>query len=112
MEYGSFVNLVMARTRQPEPEVGMGATMLSWTDRHAGTVVEIVRYKSSGRINYIVVQSDEAIRTDKNGMSECQNYEYRRNPLGSTHRYVANRKTGKFKHLLLGHRDNYYDYSF
>ena len=40
-ETGSLVNHVWSRTRPVGPEdvcEGMGATFLSWTDRHAATV--------------------------------------------------------------------------
>lgn len=37
--FGSFNNAVMARAKVKAPEVGDGATLLSWTDRHPATVV-------------------------------------------------------------------------
>ena len=47
----------------PEPTVGMGATILHWTDRTAGTIVEV----GDG---YFVVQADHAICTDELGRSD------------------------------------------
>jgi len=105
-------------------EVGMGATILCWTDRHAGTVIEW-----NGKT--IVVQEDTATRTDKNGMDECQEYTYTRNPNGARHVFKLDRKggframqpdpvTGKLRMakrgnghgLAIGERDAYHDYSF
>ena len=40
MQYGSLNNQILAESRQPVPCVGMGATILGWTDRKACTVVE------------------------------------------------------------------------
>lgn len=72
---GSFTNhLLAASTRgQPTPEIGMGATILSWTDRHAATIRSVEQYR--GKL-LVSVTRDRAIRTDSNGLSECQRYEY------------------------------------
>lgn len=56
-------------------------------------------------------------RTDNNGMSECQTYEYHRNPEGTCH-IATLRKDGSFrlaggKTLVhVGERNKYYDFSF
>jgi hypothetical protein len=110
-QYGSVFNHLMGQCAQPIPEIGMGVTLLSWSDRHAATIVDIVRYKN-GNIDYIVVQDDTAIRTDTNGMSDAQTYRYERNPNGSTQRIKRNRRTGRYSNILLNHREEYYDYSF
>lgn len=116
---------------QPEPEVGMGATILMWTDRHAATVAEIV-YRSYATL-VIAVQEDTARRTDTNGMSECQSYSYEPNPRGRIH-YFRRRKNGTWQEvtrdrmtpgrvrylvvegggsgLRLGERSEYHDFSF
>jgi len=54
---------------EPEPTVGMGVTMLSWSDRHAGTIVEVNMKK-----RYIAITEDDATRIDNNGISEGQQY--------------------------------------
>jgi len=61
-------------TQQQKPEVGIGVTGSIGSDRYPYTVVEIVNART------IVIQQDSFKRTDKNGMSEQQEYEYSRNP--------------------------------
>lgn len=125
---GSVVNHLYSRMvkNAPLPKIGEGATILGWTDRHAGTVIEVF---SKGKSVYVKVQSDIAKRIDSNGMSENQDYEYTPNPQGIV--YVFKRKsdgrwaevswneqTKRFneydggKGLRVGVRDKYYDYSF
>lgn len=114
---GSMINYLMGdRTKQPEPEVGMGATLLYWTDREPATVIEVSPSGKSVR-----VQVDKSTRTDTNGMSESQSYTYERDPYGDVFTYTL-RKNGRWVRkgdpmkngsaLLLGHRERYYDYSF
>jgi hypothetical protein len=97
---------------QPEPEIGMGASILSYSDRHAASVIEIAeKYRVGGKGSYaslaeaklaaqalferkgvvvgieraeivIAVQRDHAKRVDDNGMSESQEYEFSPNPKG------------------------------
>lgn len=115
MNTASIVNMVQQDSKQPKPEVGMGATMLCWTDRHACTVVEV---KSPC---CIVVQQDDATRTDKNGMSDCQTFEYKCNPDGRL-MTVTLRRNGRWVRqgdtmkggtsFGLGYRDEHFDFSF
>lgn len=110
----SLINGLMGSAKQPEPEVGMGATRLMWTDRVPCTVIEV-------RGKVVTVQEDRAERTDNRGQSESQEYAYSRNPEGRTHRY-SQRKNGAWvregdtlrggERLLLGVREKYYDPSF
>ena len=72
---------------QPEPEVGMGATILCWTDRHAATIIEVTSER--GRV-FLTVQEDKAVRTDKNGMSESQEYHYSRDLEARTYTFRKN----------------------
>lgn len=43
-ETGSVINNIMSRQilNKPKAEVGMGATLLYWTDREAATIVEVI----------------------------------------------------------------------
>jgi hypothetical protein len=96
----------------PAPEVGMGGTMFGWSDRHAFTVS---RVSPSGKTAWIVM--DEETRTDKNGMSDCQNYSYAPGEGGEIKvRLSTNGQwyngTKKSNKVAFGHRDSYYDYSF
>ena len=107
----------------PAIQVGDGVTINMWSDRHAGTVVFVSK---SGR--EVHVQQDNAKRTDKNGMSESQSYEYERNPngrvtkytlrtskdwKGETHyHYVTKGCSLKDGDKLTKGRREYFDYSF
>lgn len=126
-ETGSVINHIHAYgvKGQPEPVVGMGVTILGWTDRYAGTIVKVE--KIHGAL-YVHVKEDRAKRIDKNGMSESQEYEYSPNPGAATQtwRCKANgmwesvwfkEKTGRWNRssgsgLAIGYRKAYHDFSF
>ena len=111
---GSIVNRLMGNSAKA-PEVGMGATILMFTDRHAATVIEVVTPQK------IVIQRDEARRVDNNGMSESQEWEFKPNKNAVRETYTK-RKNGAWvragdpmrngTRLALGHRSEYYDFSF
>lgn len=114
MTFGSFQNLMASQTRSPDPVVGMGATLISWTDRRAATVIAVVNDHE------VRIQEDTATRVDGRGMSEAQEYKFDPNPQG--HVYVFTRRgDGRWKEkgtkgngtsVVFGHRSHYYDYSF
>jgi hypothetical protein len=120
---GSLINHFYSRStiNEPEPEVGMGVTMLSWSDRHAGTIVEVNNKK-----RYIAVTDDHTKRIDNNGISESQEYEYTPVMDGYRNYYRKDRK-GEWRRcffnekkrlvftsggLILGKKESYYDFSF
>jgi hypothetical protein len=120
---GSLVNHLYSRMTigAPEPTVGMGVTMLSWTDRDAGTIVEV-----NMKRRYIAVVEDNAKRLDNNGISEGQEYEFTPNPDGYVYYYRKDKK-GQWRKcyynenkrlvfgnggLIVGRREKYYDFSF
>jgi hypothetical protein len=120
---GSLVNHMYSRMtiNEPEPTVGMGVTMLSWTDREAGTIVEVNMKK-----RYIAVTDDHAKRIDNNGMSESQEYEYTSDFNGHRNYYRKDRK-GQWRRcfynenkrlvfgtggLIIGRREKYHDFTF
>lgn len=114
-------NAMMARTGV-QPEVGMGATILMYTDRYAATISDVIKTKS-GKISYILIQQDISTRTDENGMSEYQSYNYAPNEKAPKRRFSL-RKNGLWVEsskyhtmwngtkLSIGERDSYHDYSF
>jgi hypothetical protein len=113
MRAGSLVNLIGdTALDNTEAAVGVGVTEIMWTDRRAGTIIEV---KRNGRT--LVVQYDEAIRTDANGMSDAQSYRFERNTDAATREFTL-RKDGTYRvkggsgRLILGVRDAYHDYSF
>jgi len=91
-----------------EVKVGDGVTISCWTDCLAFTVI-------ARTAKTITIQRDIATRTDNNGMSDCQDYSYERNPNGE----VRTMRWSDKKHCWVdgcyhGHigRHEYYDYSF
>jgi hypothetical protein len=133
-ETGSTMNHLYSRATkgQPEPAVGMGITFLGWTDRHPGTICAVYTDgKENGPIVGFDAQEDDAVRVDSNGMSECQSYEFKPNPLARVKTYRRDRNglwrraeaTVKGKRVYwrfldesqevrLGERDKYHDFSF
>lgn len=116
-ETGSLMNHIYSTAKMPVPQVGFGATVLSWTDRYAGTIIAV---RPDGSFD---VQADKATRKDDYGISDCQRYSYEADPNGRVFTF-APVKRGKSKGqirengskggfgVLIGVRDQYYDYSF
>lgn len=115
--FGSLNNRLMEGTvGQPEPEVGMGATELCYSDRHAYTIVAV---HGPARIE---VRADVATRTDANGMSDSQSYSYAPGPEDAPTRVLTKRKNNAWipqgqpmrngTRFALGIRDEHYDFSF
>lgn len=69
-ETGSLMNLLMGNNNTA-PVVGKGATICLYSDRHAYQVMEV---SEDGK--RIIMQQCNAKRTDNEGMSECQEYDY------------------------------------
>lgn len=97
------------------PIVGMGATINFHSDSKAATIIQI-----SHKGNRIVLRQDKATRTDHNGISESQTYNYEPDPGGVIY-FATLRKDGRYrlvgtsksgKTVTLGVRREYYDYSF
>jgi len=113
---GSFINHIAASSRHPEPKVGMGATILLWTDRHAATIVGV---RKSRGVTFVDVQRDHAERSDSNGMSEDQGYVYKPDTDAKVQSFSL-RKSGEWievgtksgRRLAIGVRREYYDFSF
>lgn len=113
---GSVINAIMRQGKHPIPKIGMGATVLGYTDRHAATITKI---DNGGK--RVFISRDLARRTDKNGMSESQTYEYTTCKNCPSFAYTL-RKNGRFvregssmhngETILVGHRESYHDYSF
>lgn len=113
-ETGSLMNHLFSGARMAAPEVGMGATILMWTDRHAATIREVS--KSGKRVGIV---RDVATRIDKDGMSDAQEYAF--TPGGGGIIYYTLRKNGawvrqgdsiKGERLAIGARSEFHDFSF
>lgn len=127
IETNSLANNLLSRAviGEPEPVVGMGVTFLRWTDREPGTIYGVFK---AGKSTFITVAADDAKRIDKNGMSECQEYEYTPRPDGYKSVFRKNLKNGRWERvtknqsgrwvkaggegLRIGEREKYYDFSF
>jgi hypothetical protein len=98
--------------RKIVPAIGMGATIMSWSDRSPYTIINIT---TSGKT--ITLQADKYRRIDDNGMSELQRYIYQPNPNGNIVKATL-RKDNQFRvsksnaFVSIGRRNRYYDYSF
>lgn len=115
--FGSLTNRIMESSKSPTPEVGMGATEILWSDRHAYTVVRVVSPKliELVRDEYEITNGDE-VRAGKASPA----YSYR--PGNPAHVVRASlRKNGAWVRVgdsldgvnyLLGHREEYRDPHF
>lgn len=94
------------------PEVGMGVTIQYGSDSEPATIIQV---SQSGK--RIVLQKDSYTRTDNNGMSESQTYDYQPDPQGTIH-IATLRKDGRYRLIRskvtvsVGNRRRYYDFSF
>jgi len=110
--FGSLVNALSVSAAVPV--VGMPATVLCWTDRHAATVTWVSPSGKTCRVRECIAK-----RIDKNGMSECQEYEYSENLAAPEREFRLGKRgwreagtRGKGNGLSLGHRSEYHDFSF
>lgn len=98
------------------PSIGTPVTLAWWSDNDPATIIAV-----SANGKRITVQADIATRVDGNGMSDCQTYEYERDPEGRTYVF-SQRKNGRW-YLIgqemrstpvchIGSRRKYYDFSF
>jgi hypothetical protein len=101
-----------AISAEPHPVVGQGVTICLWSDCEPATIIEVSR---SGK--RITIQEDKWTRTDNNGMSELQDYDYEPNPDGTIH-VASLRKDGTFRlaksktRVSLRGRRKFHDFSF
>lgn len=105
---GSFINhLIASGAPKAPPAVGDPATVIFYSDRHAATVIKVTP-------KTVTVQRDRAKRTDKNGMSDCQSYDYERNPEGETETFRLTKRGWRHgsTRAAFGYREEYHDYSF
>lgn len=119
--YGSITNRVMERCAPPEKiEVGMGATVIMWSDRHAATIVEVLK-TAKGKIKGVVIQRDSYKVISGTTMDGSAEYEYTPDTDAYKSTYTL-RKNGTFvaegdemnggQKILIGTREKYRDPSF
>jgi hypothetical protein len=101
---------MLDRVAPPTPQVGMGCTKISWTDRTPCTIVSVSKSGKSFDFTY-----DDYRRTDTNGWSEHQEYEYTPRPDAPRSR-ARLCKDGRYKchgmTILVGEREKYDDPHF
>ena len=94
------------------PMVGTGATISFYSDRVAVTIIQVTH-----KGKRLVLQRDKATRTDHNGMSELQEYNYETDTNGAIYTATLRkddsyRLVGGTERVSLGVRREYYDFSF
>lgn len=123
---GSLINHIQSRAviGQPEATVGMGVTLLLWTDRSPGTILTV-----SPDGQWITVQDDRAIFVCGSAHDGSAEYTFEPDPAGSINTFkkqesgmwqhmVKNRATSRWNKskggpgLRIGERNKYYDPSF
>lgn len=127
---GSVINHILARRTigQPEVKVGMGVTILGWTDRHPGTIFRVLKHKDMVAVE---VRADNYKCVKGSGHDGSAEYEYSVNINGSRSHFVF--KDGAWREaynmaaegiklklatkgnghcLRIGSREEYYDPSF
>lgn len=129
---GSVVNHIYSRATigQPRPVVGMGATELLWSDRHAATITKVTELTSKRWLYEIEVVCDKATVISGSGHDGSAEYSYEpgtgtpniyrsRREGGEWVQVFLNKDTGKVcqavgggRGLRIGDRDEYRDPSF
>lgn len=109
-ETASMTNYLLSGiVGEPVPEVGMGCTILRWTDREAATIIKVTPTQ-------VHVQEDKAVRVDTNGMSELQEYTYTPDTTAPVQVFRKTKRgwcaAGGGNALHIGDRRKYHDYSF
>lgn len=113
----SLMNALMATSEPPaEIRMGDGATVLKWTDRDAGTVIEVTDLG-------VFAQLDQARSTDGREPSDVQSYAHSPNPAGLTYalfRVPSDPCAGQWREngspkgwaVAFGVRDQFFNHSF
>lgn len=121
-----MINDILSRATegQPVPEVGMGATILMASDRHAATIVEVF---GIGKATAVKVRRDIATVVSGLRYDGSAEYAFERDPEGVERTYKfdgvrwreiqRNAETGRWiitdnTSLRIGSRSEYYDPSF
>lgn len=122
-ETGSLINHLMANTAVRDIKVGTHATLLSWSDRSPGTVIEVY---TKGVYTYLTVRHDKAVyHKDGSGNFDIvdgddkftNTFRFKTDGSSGFQKVGLNPETNRFYKLgdgglLVGHRDYYRDPSF
>lgn len=127
---GSLVNHLYSRgvIGQPEPVVGMGVTILLWSDRHAATIFRVMKV-GKAQATIIETRDDRSVvlsGSTHDGSAEWgfkvnvkgRVQHFRQRPAGDWEAVTLNETTKRWaksnsgRGLRLGQRDEYRDPSF
>lgn len=127
---GSVINNLMSRgvIGQPKPKVGMGVTILMWTDRVAGTIVNVEEVISKRWLYLIEVQQDRSKVVAGSSFDGSAEYAYEANASAPIEPFGFDRKLQRWteirrneagrvvkvdgRGLRIGEREEYRDPSF
>ena len=117
MPYGGLMNRIKENEIPSKPEVGMGATLLMWSDRHAYTI-----HKVSENGKKLWASPDNAKLIAGTCQSENQTYEYSNDNQDDENMWhlFTLRKDGRWHRgttlqgsvLAIGYRNTYSDPTF
>lgn len=129
-QVGSVINHLQSRgvIGEPVPVVGMGASVLLWSDRHAASIIGVEALNSKVYQCLVSVQEDNAMVVQGSQMDGSAKYVFSPNPNGPVRYFAKVRasgfwvpvifaESGRLKKvqgpgLRIGERDHYYDPSF
>jgi hypothetical protein len=107
----------MIQANSGTPELGGGATILSWSDRYPATVIEIIPFRSgprTGQPRIVRVQEDSWEVVSGSASDGSAKYLYFPNPEGmiTEFRMAGKKWSGPGEGIAFGFRDKYYDPHF
>lgn len=123
-----MINDILSRATigQPTPTVGMGATILLHSDRHAATITEV---RQVGKSTIVTTQEDASTCVSGSAHDGSARYEFTRDERGRVRHFRATGADGRWEQvelntdtkrwiniggtgLRIGDRDQYYDPHF
>lgn len=122
--HGSLINRLTEGPTRKVPKVGMPATIMFYSDREPGTIIEVKTFKSGLKKDQpkeFVVQFDHWKVVKGNEGDGSAQYEYERNPDGRTmtfsfnekrQRWIEARTEGRGCGVILDHRERHHDPHF
>lgn len=103
---GSVINHLQARGTigQPKPLVGMGATVLLWTDRHAATITNVTELSSKRWEFEIVVRDDHSQVIEGSTHDGSAVYAYTQNPDAWPQFFRSERDGGQWREVRMNEK--------
>jgi hypothetical protein len=97
----NMINQILSRQviGQPNPKIGMGATILMYSDRHAGTIIDIYCGKE------ITIQVDKATVISGSTYDGSAQYSYTKDSNGELFKFKKDKK-GIWRELYVNDKGN------